>query len=243
MINIFKYKLKLVLKKMIRKCGYDIQTVEANYYYQVLKVLSLKNVNLIIDVGANIGQFASEIRATGYDKRIISIEPILSCNKKLKILSFFDNKWSVLEPLAIGSEDGYIEINVSKNFVSSSILGITEQHLKSENESIYSSKQIVKINSLDQAVYNLIDNDSIIMIKIDTQGYEYNVLEGATKILKVAKAVVMELSAVELYNNQKLSEEMIAYMKWHGFELWNIKSEFFNKDGKSIQYDALFVRE
>ena len=243
MNSILKYRFKMAFKKIIRKAGYDIQTVESNYYYQITKVLSFKKINLIIDVGANIGQFSSEIRAAGFKGKIISIEPIQSCNSKLKILSNFDRNWIVLEPMAIGNSEGNIEINISKNYVSSSILSISDAHLNAENNSLYFTTQKVEIKQLDQAVEKYVNSDSNIMLKIDTQGYEFNVLEGAAKILKIAKVVVMELSILELYEKQKLSDEMVIYMRGHGFEMWNTRPEFFNQDGKAIQYDALFVRE
>ncbi len=80
-------------------------------------------------------------------------------------------------------------------------------------------------------------------IKIDTQGFEWQVLDGAPNTLRHAKGVLCELSLLPLYEEQKLWKEMIERLEAEGFTLWFIQRGFTDpRDGRSLQMDAAFFR-
>ena len=82
-----------------------------------------------------------------------------------------------------------------------------------------------------------------IFLKIDTQGYEENVIIGAKDLINDLKVIQMELSLIELYQGQKLLIEMLEVMRDKGFTLWNLDPAFINPvNGQMLQLDAVFVK-
>ena len=81
------------------------------------------------------------------------------------------------------------------------------------------------------------------MLKIDTQGYEYQILLGAQQCLERVSLVLLELSLQSLYKDQMLWLDLIAYMKQFGFELWSVQPEFCDPNtGQLLQVNGLFFR-
>ena len=81
-------------------------------------------------------------------------------------------------------------------------------------------------------------------IKIDTKGYEWQVLDGAINTLKNSKGILCELSLVPLYKGQYLWKEMIERFEKEGFVLWSIQKAFFDKrNGRTLQMDAVFIKK
>ena len=136
----------------------------------LVQLLYKNNINLVLDVGANVGQFAQSIRINGYDKKIVSFEPLLeACNKLLKI-SKNDNRWKVYERCALGDRNEKSSINVSAYDQSSSILSMTSLHSKIKKNSEYVSKQEINIYKLDSIFNEICSSKDKIFLKIDTQG-------------------------------------------------------------------------
>ncbi len=99
------------------------------------------------------------------------------------------------------------------------------------------------LSKLDSVCPKYIDNDSVVFLKIDTQGYEDRILKGAPQLIKKTAGIQLELSLIPLYENQKLFDEMIPVLKNMGFELWSIEPVFHDlKTGRVLQVDATFFR-
>ena len=80
-------------------------------------------------------------------------------------------------------------------------------------------------------------------MKIDTQGLEWQVLDGAVKVLPLVKGVLCELSLVELYKDQKLWLDIINRLEMSGFTLWSLQQGFADSQtSKTLQVDATFLR-
>ena len=86
------------------------------------------HIDLVIDIGANEGQFAKELRAGGYSGRIVSFEPLSAAHRRLLQESNRDSAWHVHPRCALGDRLGEIELNISGNSVSSSILPMLASH-------------------------------------------------------------------------------------------------------------------
>ena len=83
-----------------------------------------------------------------------------------------------------------------------------------------------------------------LFLKIDTQGYEWQVLIGGNKTIQSAIGVMLEVSLVELYSGQKLWREILEYMHNLGFELWSISPEFIDPNsGQVLQIDTIFINK
>jgi FkbM family methyltransferase len=237
--------MKRIIRKYFRKIGIEIQrfTPEKNPTFQLLKGLEKFRVDLVFDIGANIGQFARDLRYIGYKGRIISYEPLSDAYAQLSRIALKDKKWQVHKRGAVGDTNGNIIINISGNSVSSSLLPMLDAHSLADSGSVYISQETTPIQTLDDAAKEYINKASNIFIKIDTQGFEWQVLNGGQETLRHACGVQLELSLVPLYEGQKLWMEIIERLEKEGFTLWSIQNGFTDPhDGKTLQVDAIFFR-
>jgi FkbM family methyltransferase len=237
--------LKSVLRGTIRTFGYDLRSYDpaSSPSAQLKTMLAVHGVNLIFDVGANIGQFGESLRGLGYRGEIVSFEPLNAPWKRLAEVSKNDSLWTVADRVAIGSTDGEIEINVSRNLVSSSVLPMLDSHTKVAPDSEYVGKERVPLRRLDSVGPGYIRKDSILLIKVDTQGFESEVLKGASQLIDRTIGFHLELSLVSLYKDQLLYDEIIETLKTMGFELWAIVPGIADpQTGRLLQADATFFR-
>ena len=239
-------KLKSLIKRSIRFLGFDLRRYSPGLsdHAQFVEMLKQHGVNLVFDIGANTGQFGKQLRDAGYSGRIVSFEPLSSARKELLSTSLHDVLWEVAPQAAIGNEDGEVEIHVSANSASSSVLNMLDLHANVAPESRYISVEKVKMCCLDTIAQGFVNSDSILFIKIDVQGFEDRVLQGANILLAKAVGLQLELSLVPLYEGQLLFDEMITKLKNLGFNLWGISPAFVDpKSGRLLQIDATFFRE
>ena len=200
-------------------------------------------IDLVLDVGANTGQFACEIRQGGYTGRIVSFEPLSHAHSKLLLSSAKDSMWEVYPRCALGDHNGEIEINIAGNSLSSSILPMLESHESAAPESKYEGKEIVPIKTLNTVAGQYLKEAKAPFLKIDTQGFEWLVLDGARDILPRIKGISVELSLVRLYEGQHLWREVIDRLEAEGFTLWALIPGFSDRlSGRSLQVDGIFYR-
>ena len=200
-------------------------------------------IDLLFDVGANVGQYALLSRAEGYAGRIISFEPLSTAHSVLKQTAKPDSLWIIHEKCAIGAQNGEVEINIAENSYSSSILPMLRAHSDAAPQSVYVGKDSTKIITLDSIFCDYRTAKERAFLKIDTQGFERAVLEGAKNSLGDIHAVQLELSLVALYEGQELYDYFFSYLKKAGFEIWSFVPGFTDsRTGQSLQFDAVFVR-
>ena len=144
---------------------------------------------------------------------------------------------------AIGEENGEIEIQIAGNSHSSSVLDMLDTHVRAAPDSKYIGKEKVALRTLDSIAPNYMDSNSIAFIKIDTQGYETQVMNGAKKLMSQIVGLQVEISLVPLYKGQCLFDEMLKKLKNDGFELWSISTVFSDPNtAQLLQVDATFFR-
>jgi FkbM family methyltransferase len=201
------------------------------------------DIDLILDVGANQGQFASEIRQCGYAGRIVSFEPLSQAHGELLQSCAKDRLWDAYPRCALGDHDGEVEINIAGNSQSSSILLMLEAHRSAAPESAYEGKEIAPIKTLDAVAGHYLKDAKAPFLKIDTQGFEWMVLDGARDTLPQIKGILVELSLVPLYGGQHLWREVIDRLEAEGFTLWALTPGFSDQiSGRSLQVDGIFYR-
>lgn len=200
-------------------------------------------IDMVFDVGANQGQFASEIRRGGYTGNIVSFEPLSEAHGKLTLACAGDAKWDAYPRCALGDHEGEAEINIAGNSWSSSILPMLESHRRAAPESEYKGKEIVQVKTLDVVAGQYLKDACFPFLKIDTQGFEWHVLDGARETLPHIKGILVELSLVPLYEGQHLWREVIDRLENEGFVLWAFQPEFFDPlDGRTLQVNGIFFR-
>jgi FkbM family methyltransferase len=245
-MNDFIYKNKSLLLKLKRafnnSCGMEILKYPTPELDRRIKLLKNFNIDVIIDVGANIGQYGSELRNIGYSGRIISFEPTSEAFTKLQKTAAKDNLWEV-HNISLGERDGESVINISKNSVSSSILKDLPQLTDSAPEATFIRKETIKIKKLDSIFDSLNIKDKNIFLKIDTQGYEKMVLDGAVESLKFISGIQIEMALIPSYEGSLTFEEMSDKLKNLGFKLTTIESGHYNKKtGELVEVDGVFFK-
>ena len=232
-INYILHRLGLELNK------YNTST---NDILRRQSLIKKYGVDLIIDVGANTGIYGIEMRKSGYKNRICSFEPLSTAFSKLKIEADKDSNWDVYN-YALGENVEELEINISGNSHSSSILNIMESHTNAEPTSNYIGSEKIKVDKLDNIFENIKKYSKEIYLKIDTQGYESMVLNGSVNSLNKINTIQLEMSLKPLYHGQMLFDELYTFLKCNGYSLINIETGFVNPTtGELLQIDGFFRR-
>jgi FkbM family methyltransferase len=238
--------LRQFIKRSVRRIGLDVNRFHPATSGDACLIAMLRHhdINLILDVGANTGQFAKLLRELGYRRRIVSFEPLTAAHRKLVAAAQRDPLWEVAERVAIGNEAGEIEINIAGNSVSSSGLDMLDSHASAAPESQYVGRETVQVRTLDDMAAPHVTAASKLFVKIDTQGFEGRVLQGARKVLQAAVGLQLELSLVPLYKGQRSGEELYSDLKEAGFRLWSVTPAFVEAvSGRLLQVDATFFRD
>lgn len=237
--------MKRFVKNIIRRFGFDLHRLRpiTDPNFQILQGLQKFGIDLIFDIGANTGQFAQGLRSVGYRGGLVSFEPLSDAHAQLCRNAQSDKKWQVHDRGAIGDFDGEIEINIAGNSVSSSVLPMLDAHSSAAAGSAYIASETTPIRTLDSVAPRYISAKTNVFVKIDTQGFEWQVLDGGFKTVKDARGLLLELSLVPLYEGQRLWREIIDRLESEGFTLWAIQQGFTDpRDGRTLQVDAIFFR-
>ncbi len=234
-------------KKIAAYFGYEFTRISNSAYQNqnlhTLELLNRHDIDLVIDVGANMGQFAIELRNLGYNKKIISFEPLIECYKYLKTIA--DDKWHI-ENYALGDSNSTEVINVSSKTVFSSILKTNEFGKSNFSDSIkVIDTQTITIKRLDDVIRELVDDlaDKKIFLKLDTQGYDSHVILGAKNTLTHTHLLQTELSCKSIYENTPPFYEVLKQLSTSGFNITGIFP--LSRDKKSmelLEFDCLLVR-
>lgn len=233
--------LKNKVWQTLNALGYDIHRSNTR---QLFRAFKLFDVDLVLDVGANVGQFVTELRSAGYRRKVVSFEPLSSARGALERTARHDSSWEIFPRCAIGDYDGEIVINIAGNSASSSILPMLEAHSSAAEGSAYIGSEQVPIFKLDSIAPKYLVNSRRPFLKIDTQGFEWQVLDGAREILPFVQGVLCELSLIPLYGSQRLWKDIIQRLENDGFKLWSIHRGFTDpRDGRTLQIDAVFFRD
>jgi FkbM family methyltransferase len=206
------------------------------------RLLRWKDVDMVIDVGANSGQFGARIRAAGYRRRIVSFEPLSQAFEALKATTAHDLGWEC-HKLALGSRPGRARLNVSADLEASSVLPMEERHMRHCPESAYVDVETVDVATLDDVATSLIGECERVYLKLDVQGYELEVLRGGERVLSRIDLVEAELSLVPLYRGGPLYREVIDHLDRRGFQLISVEGITEEPEtGHMLQLDAVFTR-
>lgn len=235
--------LKQIIIKIANSLGVDIYQKPGKFYKNFLKILSKNQIDCVIDVGANVGQYSLKLRKYGYQGDIYSFEPIITTFNLLEENSKQDNKWHI-QNFALGANNGQESINISQNTESSSIFNINEIHTQNAPKAKYIGKETITIKKLDDIFPEICSNKKGIFLKIDTQGYEMEVLKGAEKSLEKITGLQIEMSLIKLYENEILFDEIISYLKSRKFNLCQIETGIVdNNTGNLLQFDGIFLKQ
>lgn len=216
---------------------------------EILKIPNLgtfldhRRCDLVIDVGANVGQFGEGLRKLDYRGRILSFEPVDDCFRHLAARAARDGAWDVRN-VALGAHPHQTEINVSSQPVFSSIRELSAVGTQFGEAAQVVRKQVVQVSTLDIEIQDVATERPF--LKIDTQGFEKEVLRGAEETLKKCVGVQLELPVDNLYVDVWSFSESICFMEKLGFtpaQMLPVGQRWALKDPVSaVEFDCVFRR-
>ena len=200
----------------------------------------LKKCDFIVDIGANDGQWMNQVRKRGFKGNALCIEPIKANYKSLELKEL--EKTSIMN-CAVGNKNGFVEINLaSNNGLSSSILELDAAHKNAAPEIEFVGKEKVKILKLSKILET--NKYKNIYVKIDTQGYEYNVLRSISKEnFSNILAFEIETNIVSTYKETHLIEDVIKFLRQKGYQPMRLENGLGMPNfGQQLQVDIIFIR-
>lgn len=235
----------LLIKCLARKFGVDIRAYRParSEAARLARMLACHRIDTVLDVGANTGQFAAYLRSIGYRGRIVCFEPLSAAHAALERFAAKDPGITVAPRQALGESSGVVNINVSANSESSSILSVSDAHLKAEPKVKAVAVETVPLNRLDAAAVDYLSPANRVFLKIDVQGYELQVLAGAADLLSRIVGLQLELSLHPLYQGEPLYREVIDAVESLGYSLFDLNPCFSDDEtGRTYQVDGIFFR-
>ena len=219
------------------------RTCKAGLRPDIARLVKSLQLDLVIDVGANEGQFKHFMRhAVRYSEKIISFEPIPSLASKLSLESKFDPNWEVVAE-ALGSENTTLELNVSTKTVFSSFLNLSENGHALFKEAIDKTTLYVPVRTLSSFLcLKKIDNS--FFLKLDTQGFDLNVIVGGeAHILSQCALLLCEVSVIAIYEGQPSWQEVLSKLNEMGFDLVGLYPVNRTINMQVIEFDCLLVNK
>lgn len=196
----------------------------------------------VIDVGANVGQFAVVSAKLFPDVRVHSFEPVPACAAELR-KNVAELKNILVYSFALGEAAGEAKLHVNSYSHASSFLPATRKHREAFPEVRESGEVSVEVSTLDRE-FSGVELQGPVLLKLDVQGYEAQVIRGGTETLKRVDYVVLEASFKQMYEGEDLFADILRLMEDHGFRFerpvgWLTAPG----NGEVLQMDALFARD
>lgn len=199
----------------------------------------LPTVDVVIDVGANVGQYCGLVRSLGFAGRVVSFEPGSEAYAALRAAAARDLCWETRHT-ALADARGEATLQVSRNSVSSSLLPMLVEHVRAAPGSETSHCEAVPVSTLDAEFGG---DDRTKWLKLDVQGAEMAVLRGGGRILRTTFVVQTEMSLSLLYGGQTDFLELCGFLRDKGFRLCHVLPGFRDTgSGHLLQMDGIFVR-
>jgi len=196
---------------------------------------------IIFDVGANDGQSIERFSSMFPKSTVHSFEPIKECYEK--IFNIYNRKNIIINNFALGDRDCERIFHVNKNSYTSSFFKINKKYAELVNYDHINKSEKKKIKTLDGYV-NSHKIKKIDILKIDTQGYELNVLKGAKKSLKdKIKFIELELTLADYYKKKINFYEIDKVLTKNNFILCDMANFSYNKNKQLAWFDLLYLKK
>ncbi|WP_206616791.1 MULTISPECIES: FkbM family methyltransferase [unclassified Mesorhizobium] len=217
------------MQKAFRSVGLDVTIYgpRHNPGLRLVDFLKTHEIDLVFDVGANRGQFAKEIFASGFSGRLVSFEPLPDVHAKLiEEAKLSGQRWEVAPPMALSDEAGVAEFQITHSDASSSLLHPTADLVSTLPQVGVVKKVQVQTERLDVAATPYLSQSRRPFLKVDVQGAEGQVLRGGANVLERCHGAIVETGVEKLYHGQSSVQDILLLLLNSGFEVWDISTAY-----------------
>jgi FkbM family methyltransferase len=236
------------MRNLMRRAGFDVVRWPRRpgdvLDWALEAVLRSRDINCVIDVGGNRGDFGKLVRVLGHTGRIVSFEPSPSTLPALAAVAARDARWEV-RPVGLSAEPGTAELRLHKGPELDSLLSALPGVVDQIPIIAEVGTATVTLSTLAAEYPNIISGLAAprILLKSDTQGHDAEVLLGAKGLPPEIVAVLIELSAQPIYDGQPRMTKVMDILLDEGFAPVAFQPLFHSSDGlRIVELDGLFMR-
>lgn len=232
-------RFDIPVRRLVRRLGFDVERRRP----VLADLLRARGVGTVLDVGANVGQYGRRLRAWGWRGRIVSFEPLPDAFAALARRAARDGAWDA-HPFALGRADDELELRVADASVFSSFRAPRAELLRMFANASPRGACRVPVRRLDDVLDQVLGGPAgALFLKVDTQGFEDAVLDGATRSLDRIDGVQVEMSLTPLYDGEADWIELARRLAAHGFEPALIEPVVFDpRTHRMLQIDGVFLK-
>jgi len=237
----------MLLKNLFRVFGYSFYKISRPRNESDILSFQIKTINpdIFIDCGANKGGYYQIIKDSGFNKKIILLEPNLNLVSKYLQPIAINNKNVKIYNIGTGDKNCKKNFNITddKNSDLSSFREKTKFFDQRFFKTKIKNKELISIKRLDDLLKeNKINKNNKIFLKVDTQGFDMETLIGLGNTIKQVYLIKIELSVIHLYKKSQKHWEVLSYLKKNSFEPIYFLNGQRDKLGRLIEYDGYFLR-
>lgn len=193
---------------------------------------------LIVDGGANKGDVTALLLHHFARPRIHAFEPIPYLAERL-VQRFRRHPSVTVHQCALGEREARLDLHITNNIVSSSIFRPSATNIGVHGAAVAIDHSVpVSVVALDERL-----SDQVDIIKLDLQGYELCALKGALRQLAGARAVLVEVEFLSMYDGQSDFTGIHEYLVAKGYRLLNLYDQWTLPGGQLEAADALYLNE
>jgi FkbM family methyltransferase len=229
---------RAAVERLLHRFGYSLVRYWPEEVPEVYRASFFRRhgVTVALDVGANTGQWASQVRGGGFSGRLVSVEPVQDCFDKLAARATRDPQWEA-HRLALSESDGTIDLHVASDTRYSSALALLP---RTSVRPV--ATETVRASTLDSFTADVLGPEDVPYLKLDTQGGELSILRCGTRTLDQVVGVEVELALRPIYEKQPLLPEVTSFMYDHGFVLQTVFLGARDREGHAVrELDGIFV--
>lgn len=240
--------LKDSVLRVSRALGYDIvplrEMKERDFALHLRALLGHLKIDCVLDVGANVGQYHDFLRdKVHYDGAIVSFEPVRRQIEALRDRAHADNDWHI-EGYALGARDGDMPINVMVSDQFSSFLQPDNSRM-ANYDGLNTPRHVenVTVRTLDVVMPVLQERLGFERpyLKLDTQGFDLEVLDGGRDSLPDVRALQTEASVIGIYKGMPGYMDTLRYLGDRGFDVTGFYPVSRDSSLRLVEFDCVMI--